>query len=662
MKRKLGTSDMSQTHSNGHTPSAIHWYSWDGSAFSRAMEEDLPIFLYLYAPWSSPIHRYELDVLSDERIQQLLHESFVPIQVNALDQPDIYDRYNQGGWPSVCLLTPEGDLLHGRGISSATQLQDTLEQVVTYWADHKDEIRERVAQIGLPELPRFNVPGPDELTDPAPLEGIRHDAIAHYDVKYQGFGRAPKLPMADLILFLLADHDDEYRSLGLATLEALRISPLHDMLGGGFHRMADLETWGQPRFEKLAYTNLSLLEAYVEAYRTTSEERFFNVANGILVFIESMLMTDSGLLQNAVDSEGELGDPGSYYGWSIKDVREVLDDDEALVTAALTFFGISQHSIIAGEVDRCYLEERVAPAQLSMRLVRDEESIIKLLTTAREKMKAERETRPDPAIDQTTYSREQGRALGVLANTALVLNKPGALQQAFQLADKLWDTGRRPGGGMEHIVGETGDTLYLSDCVDVILGFLELYRVAGRGTDLVRAVTLARETVELLQDQDGVGFFDHLERETEYGASQYQYTPFEANSRLLHAFALLSAYTRSESWHTRALNLSSALAPARLRYRLADASYGRALRALVHPPKMVDLIGRDSASLRRRIVLEAPEGTLIRTFDSEHKTPWTPVDRYENTDAEVAQAIVYSGGEASEPLTDTGEILLLLNN
>jgi len=86
------------------------------------------------------------------------------------------------------------------------------------------------------------------------------------------------------------------------------------------------------------------------------------------------------------------------------------------------------------------------------------------------------------------------------------------------------------------------------------------------------------------------------------------------------------------------------------------------LRALVHAPKMVDLIGRDSASLRRRIVLEAPEGTLIRTFDPEHKTPWTPVDRYENCDAELGQAVVFANGETSEPLTDTGEILLLLSN
>jgi uncharacterized protein len=653
---------MSNTRSNGHPASSITWFSWDDSAFSRAMETDRPIFLYLFVPWSAPIHRFEKDVLDDERVQQLLNDSYVSIRVNALDNPDIYDRYNQGGWPSICLLSPEGNLLHGRGISTVVQLAETLEQVTTYWSDHKDMIRERVAEVGPPNLPRFRIPGSDELTDPAPLEGIRHDAIAHYDVKYQGFGRAPKFPMPDLILFLLADKDEEYRRLGFAALEALRVSPLHDMLGGGFHRMADLETWGQPRFEKLLFTNLSLLEAYVEAYRTTAEERYFNIANGILVFIESMLTSESGLFYTALDSEGELGDPGSYYGWSIEDIRRVMEDDEALVTAALTYFGISQHSVIAGESERCYLEERVAPAQISMRLVRDEEAVVHLLTTAREKMKAERDERPDPAVDESLYSGEQGRSIGALANAAIVLNKPRALQKAFLIADELWKTGHRSDGGMEHVVGESGDTIYLSDSVEVILGYLELYRVAGRGSDLVRAVTLTREVVDSLGDEEGAGFFDHLEREAEYGAVRYPFTPFEANSRLLHAFALLSAYTRNETWHTRALNLSSALAPARLLHRLADASYGRALHALVHPPKMVDLIGRESATLRRRILLEAPEGTLIRTFDPEQKTPWTPVEKYDNCGADIAEAVVFANGVSSVPLTDTGEILQQLND
>ncbi len=500
------------------------------------------------------------------------------------------------------------------------------------------------------------------MTDPAPMEGIRHDAIAHFDVKYQGFGRAPKFPMADLLLFLLADRDDEYRSLAFSTLETLRASSLHDVLGGGFHRFAELETWGQPRFEKILYGNASLLEAYVEAYRLTAEERFYNVANGTLTFLDSMLASEDGLFFAAVDSEGEKGDPGSYYGWSKADVIEALDDDEALITATLMFFGISPHSVIRGELERCYLEERVQPSQLSMRLARDEETIHHLLSKAREGLKKERDSRPDPAIDSTKYASDQGRVLGILATASIVLNKPWALKRAFDISDRIWDKGRREGGGVEHIFGETGDSVYLLDCAEVILGCLELYRIAGRAADLLRAVTLARETVDLLGDEDGVGYFDHLERETEYGAVRYRFTPFEANSRLLHAFTLLSAYTRNESWHTRALDLSTALAQIRLRYRLADATLGRALRSLVKPPVMVDLIGRQTGILRRQILLEAPAGTLIRTFDPVQKTPWTPLDRYDNCDLDVAEAVVYSDGEVSEQLSDIGEILQRLND
>ncbi|MCB2210740.1 DUF255 domain-containing protein [bacterium] len=646
---------------NGGSPPSLTWLEWNDAAFSTALEQDKPVFLYLSVPWSTSVHQFERDVLDDDTVRQILAASYVTVEVNALRMPDVFERYNQGGWPSICLLSPEGDLLHGRSAAAPEQLRDTLQQVATYWADHKEEIRERVKQVGTPSLPRFKLPGPEELTDPAPLEGIRHDAIAHYDVKFQGFGRAPKFPMPDLLLFLLADPDEEYKSLAYTTLETLRASSLHDMLGGGFFRFASTEYWGQPHFEKLAYVNVSLLEAFAEAYRESSDERYLNVANGILVFLDAHLSAENGLLFAALDSDGLPGEPGSTYGWSREDVIETLEEDEALVTAALTYFGISPYSRIAGEANRCYLEERVPPAQISMRLVRDEAAVQQLLVTARDKMKAERDSRPDPAVDTVAYANDQARAMGALALASIVLNKPWALNRAFQIADTVWKDGRRSGGGIEHVIGESGDTVYLTDLAELILGYLELYRVAGRGVDLVRAVTLARETVDLLGDGEGVGCFDHLERDTEYGAVRFQYTPFEANSRLLHAFALLSAYTRNEAWHTRALNLSQGLATARLLHRLADAAYGRALRTLVNPPAMVDLIGKNSAALRRRILMEAPSGTLIRAFDPEQKTPWTDPDKYNRSGEDVAEAVVIAGGAVSEPLTDTGEILQQLN-
>ncbi|MBS1261016.1 MAG: hypothetical protein MAG453_00335 [Calditrichaeota bacterium] len=647
--------DSARESAGSETP--IPWREWDGDAFAAARRDDRPILLYLTAGIGHITHLFELYVLADDEVAELARERYVPIRVNVFAQPDVYERYNQGGWPSLCLLSPEGDLLHGRGRATARQMRELLPQVADYWAEHGREIRNRIEERGRQELPRLRAPEPGELTDPAPLEGIRHDAIAHYDTRYHGFGRAPKFPMPELLLFLLEDTEQEYAQLALTALEALRVCPLHDPLAGGFFRYAATETWAQPQFEKLASVNLALLGAYVEAFRTTGEQRYENVARGIVSYLERTLADESGAVRAGQDSESTPGHAGDYYGWSREEVISALDEDDDLAAVALTYFGVSPHSLIAGEASRAYLEERVPPGQIAMRLTKTEEAVVESLAKARERLKRARDDRDSPPVNETRLVADQGRAAGVYAQAALVLNEPGLLQRAFALADTIWEKGRRDGGGLARALGDPPDTTYLADLTEVALGSLELYRVAGRGTDLVHAVHLVSEAFNLLGDEDGVGCFDHLARDREHGAVARPYTPFDANSRLLHATAVIAALTQSRDWHTRALELSAGLAMQRMRNRLRDAAYGRALRRLVHPPLMVDLIGTDSGALRRRLVVEAPAGTLLRAFDPEQATPWTPADKYENAAAATAEAVVYVGGRATELLRDTGEIL-----
>ncbi|HEX04250.1 MAG TPA: DUF255 domain-containing protein, partial [Bacteroidetes bacterium] len=120
---------MSSSRTNGDKSSSLRWLAWDGSAFLLAQESDRPIFLYLYVPWSTAIHGFEQDVLTDEQVIKTLESSYVTVKVNALHRPDVFERYNQGEWPSISLLSPDGDLLHGFSNPRLVHLQDTLEQV-----------------------------------------------------------------------------------------------------------------------------------------------------------------------------------------------------------------------------------------------------------------------------------------------------------------------------------------------------------------------------------------------------------------------------------------------------------------------------------------------------------------------------------------------------
>src|SRR6266566_7494121 len=95
-----------------------------------------------------------------------------------------------------------------------------------------------------------------------------------FDIRYGGFGTAPKFPHPAALQFLLARwHDtrqDWMREVVEKTLIGMAKGGIRDHVGGGFHRYAVDERWIVPHFEKMAYDNSELLRAYldVDARRT----------------------------------------------------------------------------------------------------------------------------------------------------------------------------------------------------------------------------------------------------------------------------------------------------------------------------------------------------------------------------------------------------------
>ncbi len=62
---------------------------------------------------------------------EFINKNYIPIRVDADRHPDIDNLYNQGGWPSTVILTPEGEILNGGTYIPPERmlkvLKDTLE-------------------------------------------------------------------------------------------------------------------------------------------------------------------------------------------------------------------------------------------------------------------------------------------------------------------------------------------------------------------------------------------------------------------------------------------------------------------------------------------------------------------------------------------------------
>ena len=78
--------------------------------------------------------------------------SGVPVQVDVGERADIAERYGLGAWPSLLLLTPDGDVLTGGTWAGPGRLLEVLERVHTTW-------RQRRAELAVEPRPARRRPG-----------------------------------------------------------------------------------------------------------------------------------------------------------------------------------------------------------------------------------------------------------------------------------------------------------------------------------------------------------------------------------------------------------------------------------------------------------------------------------------------------------------------
>jgi uncharacterized protein len=637
--------------SNTNPAERITWHEWGDSAFEIAKQQKLPIFLYIYTTWGYSVNLFNRDVICDSDVIALASDKFIPVKVDASRYPDIAERYNQGGWPSICFLTTSGELLHGRLNCSLSTFKNIATQVSEYYAENYEEVSERVNESQEQLLPRMKDLIVKDQVVYNSLDRIRQDAFAYYDVKFSGFGGSPKLPLPDLLLFLLEDDNEELNRIAILTIDTIRTSQIHDMIGGGFFKYCEDEAWRDPALEKLLYDNVALLEVFSTAYQLTGEEAFKETAVKTASFLEGALGDESGLLYCALDSESLPGEKGDYYSWSADEIIKALDDEEKS-SLFLKYTGISLSKLDFDKFGGYLLQERVQKNQVAMQTGLNPEQANEIIEEAILKLRVLRSNRKEPSVDASFYTGALGRAIRAFASSSIILDSPRLLQRAFEIADIIWKNGRYPDGGIVHEINEKSDTIYLDDQVEVILGYLELYRISGRAKDLENAERIAEDCFILLQDGEGIGCFDHLARDVEFGAMKALYTPFEGNSKLQFCTSLLSAYTQEQKWHERSLALLEGLEALRPSYKLRDANYGRALRRVVQPPLMVDIIsGENVGQVRKKILLESPIGTLVRSFDKAQKCKWMPADKYKLTGRQT-EMVVYSNNQRHENTSD----------
>ncbi len=328
----------------------ITWYEWGDDSFELADTLELPVMLYITAPWCEPCHLMEQTTLAQPDVVATLNDDFIPILVDADKRPDVDARYNQGGWPTTAFLNAAGEVLESHNFLTAEQMMAALSRIKVRFAG---EEAPPAPTVGVrPGAPWAEVQEhPEAVGDLTPdlVEEITGKVVEVFDREHGGFGTAPKFHHADVLEFVLAvahrTGDDALLEVVHKSLQAMAQGDLHDHVGGGFFRYSTTADWGVPHYEKMAGDQAQLLSLYLHAYQAFGHPTYLETARGILAYIETILWDrDRGYFYSsqaadpgfyALDAEGRSGREAPYVDRTIYTERNAVVASAYLLASAV---------------------------------------------------------------------------------------------------------------------------------------------------------------------------------------------------------------------------------------------------------------------------------------------------------------------------------------
>lgn len=125
----------------------IRWRHWEREALEEAGKRGTLILLSISAVWCHWCHVMDETTYSDLEVIDFINRNLIPIRIDADLRPDIDSLYNQGGWPSTLILTPDGEILYGGTYISPQDMRLTLSKILEIHSNEKGRIDERISQI-----------------------------------------------------------------------------------------------------------------------------------------------------------------------------------------------------------------------------------------------------------------------------------------------------------------------------------------------------------------------------------------------------------------------------------------------------------------------------------------------------------------------------------
>ncbi|MDR1742092.1 MAG: thioredoxin domain-containing protein [Synergistaceae bacterium] len=444
-----------------HANNPVDWYPWGLEAFSRAREEDKPVFLSIGRASCRWCRAMEKECFSDAEVAMLLNDACVCVKVDGDERPDLEALFMEtcvaqngsGGSPLNLFLTPEGEpffaatYLPKRTTGKMPGLADVTPRVKWLWLTRRDDVvrgaRNLVDAIKMRAVaPRRGLG--IVKAGAAQARFAMNDVKDAFDPTWGGFSGsdAQKHPHFPIMLFLLEQarrgHEPkEALSMVSVTLHKMWAGGIHDHLGGGCFRYALDERWVLPRFEKALRDQAMLLWVLAAAYSIDRHDFYRSFAEDVVRCVEREFVTGDSCFRTSLDAEG---DGASYYCWTDEEVRSSLPSGDAgLFCAAYAVMPggnfIPEMSTL--QIGRNVIYEPASVVETARRFSLRPPEAAKRLENDRAILLKVRDARPAPTADDSVLMEDNGLMIGALARAGKVFEHPEWVSRAEAAASFL---------------------------------------------------------------------------------------------------------------------------------------------------------------------------------------------------------------------------------
>src|SRR5262249_9920161 len=512
--------------SAAHQP--IDWYEWVEEAFAKAQKEDKPMLLDIGAVWCHWCHVIDRESYENPAIAQIINEHFVPMKVDRDERPDVDSRYQaaisaisgQGGWPLTGFLMPDGKPFFGGTYYPPEDqfgrpgFRRVLLAVAESYKNKRADLVKAAESLADSVAQAEVFTGAHGKFDAEIVDSQVRAITQLFDIKYGGFGKAPKFPHCSAIDLVLERYQQtkERHLLAMAetTLEKMAHGGVYDQLAGGFPRYSVDERWLVPHFEKMSYDNSELLKNYVHGWQETKNPFLFVTAESMIGWVNQDLSDQAiGGFFASQDADYSLDDDGDFFTWTLEELRAALTAEEARVMEL--HYDVEAHGEMHHNPGKNVLWIARNASEIAETLKMDESSVRLTIARAKGKLLAARLPRPTPFIDKTMYVSWNGMFVSAYLEAARALH--GAIAESCQVfaiktLDRMLREGWTEEQGFAHRIGGPALRGSLDDQVFGVIALLDAYEATLDTKYFLAARRTMDVAIEKYRDKEAGGFFD----------------------------------------------------------------------------------------------------------------------------------------------------------